>query len=171
MPRLIAVRVVSFPATARRMKNAAISWGASMSSPRVLLTNAEVRSFLGLLRRSSASSFMSVTSRTAAPIDRGASVLLAVWRLGVPRAKNDVGRMEDRVNSLRGMPIMSQMTRSGNGWEIASTRSTSPFSHMLSMTSAQTASTESRTACNSRVRRRSDRRCRAGVRDGDCPWR
>ena len=34
-------------------------------------------------------------------------------------------------NSLRGMPIMSQMTSSGNGCESASTRSTSPCSHML----------------------------------------
>ena len=48
-------------------------------------------------------------------------------------------------NSLRGMPIMSQITSSGNGCEIASTRSTSPFSHMPSMTSAQITSTESRT--------------------------
>ena len=32
---------------------------------------------------------------------------------------------------------MSQMTSSGNGCEIASTRSTSPFSHMASMTSVQ----------------------------------
>ena len=35
MPRLIAVRVVSFPATASRMKNGAISCGARMSSSSV----------------------------------------------------------------------------------------------------------------------------------------
>ena len=48
-------------------------------------------------------------------------------------------------NSLRGMPIMSQMTSNGNGWEMACTRSTSPCSHMSSMTSAQMVSTESST--------------------------
>ena len=52
------------------------------------------------------------------------------------------------LNSLRGMPIMSQITSSGNGCEIVSTRSTSPFSHMPSMTSLQVRSTES-----SRLRR------------------
>ena len=49
------------------------------------------------------------------------------------------------LNSDRGMPIMSQITRSGNGAEIVSTRSTSPFSHMSSMTSVQMRSTESST--------------------------
>ena len=53
-------------------------------------------------------------------------------------------------NSLRGMPIMSQMTSSGNGWEMASTRSTSPCSHTASMTSVQMDSTESSTPCSFR---------------------
>ena len=48
-------------------------------------------------------------------------------------------------NSLRGMPIMSQMTSSGNGCDMASTRSTSPCSQKPSMTSVQMVSTESRT--------------------------
>ena len=48
-------------------------------------------------------------------------------------------------NSLRGMPIMSQMTSSGNGWDRTSTRSTSPFSQKPSITSVQMVSTESRT--------------------------
>ena len=43
---------------------------------------------------------------------------------------------------------MSQITSSGNGCEIASTKSTSPFSHMASMTSAQMLSTESSTLCS-----------------------
>ena len=48
IPWLIAVRVVSLPATARRMKNGAISCGASMSSPTSLWTSADVRSSVGL---------------------------------------------------------------------------------------------------------------------------
>ena len=47
IPWLIAVRVVSLPATARRMKNGAISFGASMSSPTSLWTSFEVRSSVG----------------------------------------------------------------------------------------------------------------------------
>ena len=48
-------------------------------------------------------------------------------------------------NSLRGIPIMSQITRSGNGWDSTSTRSTSPCSQNPSITSEQMVSTESRT--------------------------
>ncbi len=51
-------------------------------------------------------------------------------------------------NSLRGMPIMSQMTRSGNGWDSTWTRSTSPFSQKPSITSVQMVSTESSTPCS-----------------------
>ena len=47
--------------------------------------------------------------------------------------------------SLRGMPIMSQITRSGNGWDRTSTRSASPCSQNPSITSAQMVSTESST--------------------------
>ena len=53
-------------------------------------------------------------------------------------------------NSLRGMPIMSQMTSSGNGCESAWTRSTSPCSHMSSITSLQIVSTESSTDASCR---------------------
>ncbi len=51
-------------------------------------------------------------------------------------------------NSLRGIPIMSQMINSGNGWESTSTRSTSPRSQNPSITSVQIDSTDSRTPCN-----------------------
>ena len=43
------------------------------------------------------------------------------------------------------MPIMSQITSSGNGAEMVSTRSTSPCSQMPSMTSSQIVATESST--------------------------
>ena len=52
------------------------------------------------------------------------------------------------LNSLRGMPIMSQMTSSGNGCDSTSTRSTSPFSQKSSITSAQIVSTESSSPCS-----------------------
>ena len=146
---LMAVRVVSLPATARRMKNGAISWGASMSSPRVLLTSAEVRSLRGCWRRSSASSFMMVTSWTPAPI-RASPMSRPCSISGSPAPRMTLVASSTVSNSLRGMPIMSQMMRSGNGREIASTRSTSPFSHISSITSVQTVSTESSTACSSR---------------------
>ena len=45
---------------------------------------------------------------------------------------------------------MSQITSSGNGAEMACTRSTSPCSHMSSITSAQMRSTESSTDCSRR---------------------
>ena len=48
-------------------------------------------------------------------------------------------------NSLRGMPIMSQITSSGNGCDSTSTRSTSPCSQKPSITSVQIVSTESST--------------------------
>ena len=54
------------------------------------------------------------------------------------------------LNSLRGMPIMSQMISSGNGCDTVSTRSTSPFSHMSSITSVQIVSTESSTPASCR---------------------
>ena len=52
-------------------------------------------------------------------------------------------------NSLRGMPIMSQMISSGNGCESTSTRSTSPRSQNPSITSVQIVSTESSTPASS----------------------
>ena len=49
------------------------------------------------------------------------------------------------LNSDRGMPIMSQITSSGNGDDMTSTRSTSPRSQKSSMTSVQMLATESST--------------------------
>jgi len=67
------------------------------------------------------------------------------------------------LNSLRGMPIMSQMMSSGNGCDTTSTRSTSPSSHMSSSTSVQIVSTESSTpaSCRGVKDRPTMPRCRA----------
>ncbi len=138
----MAVRVVSLPATASRMKNGPSSWGASMSSPTSACTSADVRSSVGSARRASASSFISIVSWTpawniAAPMSSVPAIS------GSPAPRITLVADSTVENSLRGIPIMSQITSSGNGWEIACTRSTSPFSHMSSMTSAQIRSTDS----------------------------
>ena len=146
MPRLIAVRVVSLPATASRMKNGAISCGARMSSPRSLCTSADVRSSAGSARRFSASSFISVVS--CMPASNIAVIGSRPPSMsGSPAPRMTFVASSTVRNSLRGMPIMSQMTSSGNGCESASTRSTSPRSHMSSITSVQIVSTDSSTPC------------------------
>ena len=142
MPTLVAVRVVSLPATASRMKNGPSSCGASTSSPTSACTRAEVRSSVGSARRFSASSAMSaVSSRPGG--EQGAARSSAPVISGSPAPRMTFVARSTVPNSLRGMPIMSQMTSSGNGWLTASTRSTSPCSHMSSMTSVHTRSTES----------------------------
>jgi hypothetical protein len=95
-------------------------------------------------RRASASSFISVVSWTPA-WNMAAPMSVVPDISGSPAPRIVLVARSTVANSLRGMPIMSQMTSSGNGCEIAWTRSTSPFSHMSSMTSVQTRSTCSTT--------------------------
>ncbi len=103
-----------------------------------------MRSSAGSARRSSASSLTSDVSCMPAPnmADIGS---LPASTSGSPAPRMMLVASRTVSNSLRGMPIMSQMTRSGNGFESASTRSTSPRSHISSTTSAQIVSTESST--------------------------
>ena len=62
----MALRVVSLPATTRRMKNAAISVSLSASPSTLVLTKAEVTSSVGCSRRYVARSVMSRLSCCAA---------------------------------------------------------------------------------------------------------
>ena len=62
----MALRVVSFPATTRRMKNAAISEAVSASPSTLVLTRAEVTSSVGTPLRKSDSSVISMLSCCAA---------------------------------------------------------------------------------------------------------
>ncbi len=143
-PRVMALRVVSLPATANRMKKGATSLGASRSSPRSVWTRAEVRSSVGFLRRSSAISFIRPVRVMPAPSMAPTTSSLPVAS-GSPEPRITLVASSTVWNSLRGMPIMSQMISRGNGCEMAWTRSTSPCSHMPSMTSVQIVSTESST--------------------------
>ena len=116
MPRLIAVRVVSFPATASRMKNGAISCGARMSSSSARcherggeVVGRVLAALLGELvhqRRELHARFEHRRHRIA---HRRAS--------GSPAPRMTFVASSTVRNSLRGMPIMSQMTSSGNGCE------------------------------------------------------
>ena len=76
---------------------------------------------------------------------RGSWASLVPIMSGSPAPRITLVALRTVPNSLRGMPIMSQMISSGNGWDTAFTRSTSPASHMPSMTSVQIRSTDSRT--------------------------
>ena len=148
MPWLIAVRVVSLPATARRMKNGAISLSASMSPSTSLWTSFEVRSSVGFFRRSSARSFINWLSCMPAP-----NIAIigspSPMNSGSPPLRITFVASRTVLNSLRGMPIMSQITSSGNGCDSTWTRSTSPRSQKPSITSEQIVSTESSTLCRS----------------------
>ena len=90
IPIEVAVLVVSFPATARRMKNGPSSSGASRWPSTSAWTSAEVRSSVGFFRRSSASSFISPTSVAPAP-SRASNGSRSPQELGVTGAQDDVG--------------------------------------------------------------------------------
>jgi hypothetical protein len=153
IPWLMPVRVVSLPATARRMKNGAISCGVSMSLPEVVVDELRGEVVGGSARRSSASSFMRLVS--CMPTRRSAVITSRPPRKsGSPPPRITLVASSTVWNSLRGMPIMSQITSSGNGCDMTSTRSTSPCSQKPSITSVQIVSTESSTPCSWRGRER-----------------
>ncbi len=141
MPWLSAVRVVSLPATASRMKNEPSSWGVSTSSSTSALRSAVVRSSPGFDRLNSASSFISCTRVMPAPMIAGIGSSPTNSASPPPRILF-VASSTVRY-SLRGMPIMSQMIRSGNGCAMSATKSVSPFSHMASITSSAMTATSS----------------------------
>ena len=78
---------------------------------------------------------------------RGDRIVASPMNSGSPAPRITLVASSTVSNSLRGMPIMSQITSSGNGCESTSTRSTSPFSQKPSITSVQIVSTESSTPC------------------------
>ena len=127
MPWLIALRVVSLPATTSSRKNEPSSPAVSRCLPFSSSTSAcisvVVMSSRGLSSRS---------SREREPVleqlhARGHELFHRLHVLGVADAEDDVRELEDALACRsRGMPIMSQMICSGSAAAISLTKSHSP---------------------------------------------
>ncbi len=96
MPWLMAVRVVSLPATARRMKNGATSSGASISPSTSACTSLLVRSSVGFLRRVVGELVHQLGELQTRTEDRGHRVAVAD-EFGVTAAEDDVRRVQHGV--------------------------------------------------------------------------
>jgi hypothetical protein len=147
MPWLIAVRVVSLPATASRMKKDAISSSVSRSPSSSVLTSADVRSSLGCLTRCWAMSRR--TAASDAPASRKTPIGFSV------SGGRNSGSPPDRMTFdfskiswcwLSGIPIRLQITISGIGAAISLTKSALPLSITRSRTSTVIFSTSSMNA-------------------------
>ena len=144
----MALRVVSLPATASSTKNEVISSGVSMSSSRLWCTSFDVRSFVGFWRRSSISSPISAANAMPASSSLAITSPSPTYS-GSPPPRMTLVASRTVLNSLRGIPIMSQMISSGYGCDSTSTRSASPCSQNPSITSVQMDCTESSTPASS----------------------
>jgi len=141
MPWLIALRVVSLPATTRRMKNDPSSWLVSRSPSTSAWMRAVVMSSRGRVRRASASACPYWKSSTAAAMS--SSRLLAYSGSPTPRMMFVSSKM--RRWSISGMPIMSQMMRRGSAAATSSTKSHAPFGATASTIRRACARTDSST--------------------------
>ena len=122
MPWLIALRVVSLPATTRRMKNDANSALVSRSPSTSACMSTLVMSSRGDAVRSSPSAWAYCESSIAADI----STSMVVPYSGSPMPRMTFESSNMRRLSASGMPIMSQMIFSGSVAAISCTKSQAP---------------------------------------------
>ena len=128
MPWLIALRVVSLPATtSSTKKDASSAWvsaSPSISAERSWL----VRSSVGLFSRSAASSFMIPVSSWPAWSAAAIGLSPGATYSGSPRPSTTFVFSKTKAVWLSGMPMRSQTISSGSGAAISVTKSHSPFS-------------------------------------------
>ncbi len=111
MPWLIAVRVVSLPATTSRMKNDPNSWAVSRSPSTSAFIMIEVMSSRGFCTRSSPSAwaYMNIPSATFIRSSK------LVTYSGSPTPRMTLVQARIWASSSGGMPIISQMICNGIG--------------------------------------------------------
>ena len=124
IPQLIALRVVSLPATARRMKNDPNSDGVSRWPSTSACINVDTMSSRGWSRRSWPSSWAYVYM----PIAAASRASNEPPKSGSPAPRMTLVQSNTACSSAAGTPSMSQMICSGSGAANACTKSHSPRS-------------------------------------------
>jgi hypothetical protein len=164
-PWLIALRVVSLPATASRMKNEPISWSDSRSPSTSACASAVTRSWRGCCRRSCASSDSRPDSAAPEPSSAVAMFAPSGTYSGscAPRITFECRNTSSQRSC--GMPIIAQMTSSGTRAATCATKSPGPAATRSSTTDrvTRTMSASIRATIrglNARATIRRSRRCR-----------
>ena len=118
----MALRVVSLPAAASRMKKLAISAVFNRSPSTSACMRADTRSSCGFANRSSPTAWAIMTISSDAPM----SVAKSGVNSGSPAPRMTLVSSKMRCHCSRGIPIISQMICSGSCAAIRSTKSHSP---------------------------------------------